>query len=240
MGRHPILFSVLASILVMGLFGCGDSRGVGRLTVSWVVGGPGCEAAGIASVRIRVVEDGEDVLPELAPQPCEEGFGGLTLADVPAGRFTVLLEGLTSDGRADFEGRVEGVRIRENRETVLAPIVLSLKPASLRLRWGFKDGLLCGSHAVQTIHATLIDDLGNEVLTPPPFPCELPLPLTDVEGGVLLTDLPARRTLSVLLYGMNVEGIARHFGYGEVDTAPGEVSILDVRLENCGVDAPCQ
>lgn len=240
MRRHPILGLLLASVLAMGVTGCGDTRGVGLLTVSWVVGGPGCEAAGVDVVRIRVIEDGVNLTPEVVPQPCEAGLAGFTLADVPAGRFTVLLEGLTSEGNAEFEGRVEGVRIRENQETVTAPVVLLLKPASLRLRWGFRNQLLCGSNGVQTIHATLIDDIGNEVLVPPPFPCELPLNESDVEGGVLLTNLPARRTLSVLLYGMNVEGIARHFGYGEVDTAPGEVSTLSILLDNCGTDAPCQ
>ncbi len=232
--------AVLASVLSIGLAGCSDARGVGSLAVSWILGGPGCDAAGITTVRVRLLDDDYDVLQDAPPQACDTGFAGITLADIPAGRFTVMLEGLTDAGEAEFEGRVEGVRIRENQETKLAPIVLSLKPASLRLRWGFSNGLLCGSNGVQTIHATLIDDLGNEVLSPVPFPCELPLATMDAEGGVLLTGLPSRRTLSILLYGMNFEGVARQFGYGEVDTAPGKTSSISVLLDSCGVDKPCQ
>ena len=238
---HPSRVLLPVILTMLGTVGCSDHLGAGALGVSWILGGPGCGegVAEIATVRIRLLEDGYDVLQPPPTAACDQGFEGLDIVDVPSGRFTLLIEGLTTEGRPEFEGRVESVRIREDRKTQLAPVVLTLKPASLRLRWGFRNGMLCGSNGIQTIQATLIDDLGNEVLTPTPFPCELPLAAMDTEGGILLTGLPARRTLSILLYGMNVEGVAVQFGYGEVDTAPGETSSFSVLLDTCGVDTPC-
>lgn len=238
---RPTRVLVPALVALLAATGCANDAGVGALGVSWILGGPGCGEGGaaVATVRVRLLEDGYDVLQPPPTAACDQGFAGLDIVDVPAGRFTLLIEGLTSEGRPEFEGRVDDVRIREDSTTLLAPVVLTLKPASLRLRWGFRDGALCGSHGVQTMQATLIDDLGNEVLIPTPFPCELPLAAMDAEGGVLLAGLPARRTLSILLYGMNVDGVAVRFGYGEVDTAPGETSSTLVLLDACGVDAPC-
>lgn len=234
-----VLVPLFAVLFATGAGGCGDAAGVGGLAVSWILGGPGCEDAGVSTIRLRLLEGNSDVLEPAPTADCDQGYAGLDVVDVPAGRFTMLLEGLNEDGHADFEDRVEHVRIRENDTTTLGPVVLALRPSSLRLRWGFRDQLTCGSSGVLKVQATLIDDMGNEVATPAPFLCEIPLTAENPEGGVLLTDLPARRTLSILLYGLNVDGVAVQFGYGEVDTAPGDTAAAAVWLDTCGVDAPC-
>ncbi len=239
MRRLPVPPLTFVMLLTLVAAGCGDSRGVGSLKVAWLLGGPGCEEAGITTIRVRLLEDGSDVLDPPTTAECGQGFAGLAIDAIPSGKYTLLVEGRTAEGRTEFEGRIEDVRIRENEITQPPPVVLLLKTASLRLRWGFRNGLLCGSNGVLSIQATLIDDLGNEVLAPTLFPCELPLASGDIEGGVLVTNLPARRTLAILMYALNIKGVAVQFGYGEADTAPGETASVSVLLDKCGVDAPC-
>ena len=94
--RHfPALLSLLARA-ALGQAACTDSRGTGSLAVSWIVGGPGCEDAGIDTVRLRLLEDGFDALQPPATAACTQGFEGLSVVDVPAGRFTLLAKDIAS------------------------------------------------------------------------------------------------------------------------------------------------
>jgi hypothetical protein len=167
------------------------------------------------------------------------GSEGFLLESVPTGRYAVVVEGRDSDGIPAFEGRDENVVVQGGEEIAVGPIPLGLKRASIRIRWGFERLFVCGSVGILHVRALVFDEIGNEVVQPVDYPCDPPVTSANPGGGVLLVDLPARRTLSVLLYGLDSLGSPTRFGYGEVDTAPGETRVLDIILEPCDPDAPC-
>lgn len=228
---------------LLGWASCGpeDSKPPGSISLQWRFGGKSCSDFGVVEVRVSVRKDKEDVLNPPPTFPCEHGASGVVLEDVPAGTYTLALEGLTATGRADYQGIRNGVRVESGKETVVSPPVnLELKKSEVLLNWEFLQGTgHCNGNRVQLVQVIVFDRAATPVYDAE-HPCILPRE-TYPELGVLVKDVRGNEELTFLLYGLNYDTPPKHTHYGEtnVTTVPGERSNVNVLLRPCTAPGQC-
>ena len=103
----------LSLALLLLVPGCRKPGGV--LHVDWSFGDKGCEAAGIASVRLAVTGMPAALLP------CKNGQGraGGTVEGVPPGIHSIQLEALGASGKPLYEGDHEAIEVLDDFTTAL-------------------------------------------------------------------------------------------------------------------------
>jgi hypothetical protein len=229
-------------VLAVLLAGCyGDDVGTGTLKVDWKLEGKTCESAGVVMVRGDLLEGVVSVL-DTAPLELPCSAGTMLFPEVPAGRYTVLLEGLDDENRTIYEARAPGVRVREG-STVTdagAPLVLERKLGFLRLRWTFPlDTPTCGFSGIKSVEISVEAEGADLSYFTGTFPCdpsavpadELAAPL--VAGWLELPGMPPGHEVAVYAFGLDQAGSRTHFGEGKVSIPEVSGSELTVPLEVC-------
>jgi hypothetical protein len=231
----------LAIILAMGMmYSCSSGSSFGSLNVNWLIAVGDCEESGVEVLNFRLLENGVDALVPFETAKCNRGIQGtkegIKIEGIPAGTYTLVIEGLKAvedekeKTTIELVGVSENVVITDRQLTSIPPVILTLKTATLRLSWKFSNGKMCGTNGISSVQASLIDDLGNEVMPPTVFACELPTAQDGRAPGILITNLPAKEELTVFAYGLDLNGFARFFGETDFDTLPGTEAVAEVDL----------
>ena len=169
-----------------------------------------------------------------------DGASGVVLPEVPAGTYTIWVEGLDASGKSFYDGRREGVKVKGGEQTVVdPPVSLAMKKAALRLKWRFANGGLCSGNAVAEMDVSVFDTTSNVVFNDTTL-CDPPVTSDNPEGGVLVTDLRGNEELSVAVYGLDAENKRIYVGKASVTTSPGETTEVMVSLSECAETGPCQ
>ncbi len=207
----------------------------GAIQVTWRLGGKSCADLGVETVRVSVRDSKEaDVLDPPPTFPCAEGKG--EVSDVPPGTYTLVLEGVTTDGHPDYQGTRTGVRVESGKVTTVSPTVnLELKKSEVLLNWEFPQGTgHCNGNQVAQVEVSVYDSAASTVVPNAYHPCLLPVE-TYPDLGVLIPDLRGNEELTFFLYGLNNQSPPQqtHHGRKTVTTVPGERSSVNVMLEPC-------
>lgn len=216
-----------------------DNEGSGDIKVHWIIPVGTCESLGIKYVKIHVLFDGYDAIYPPPTADCGAGLSGVVIDGVLSGVYSVVVRAYDANGESVYEGMREEVRVEDGVVTTLLPIPLTLRKASVRLLWGFENGLVCGANAVRNVSVAVYDSSANTVADTREYLCELPYYEMAEGGGLLLSNLPGDDELTVWLLGISDEGVPLHTGRGTVETAPGQVSDLTIIMQACGNEVPC-
>ena len=237
MTRLATAYSLLAAT---ALVACGSGDDLGLLKVHWVVGGSTCSGALLTEARVHVLDDDVDIITPAPTANCVDGASGVVLPEVPAGTYTIWVEGLDASGKSFYDGRREGVKVKGGEQTVGdPPVSLAMKKAALRLKWRFANGGLCSGNAVAEMDVSVFDTTSNVVFNDTTL-CDPPVTSDNPEGGVLVTDLRGNEELSVAVYGLDAENKRIYVGKASVTTSPGETTEVMVSLSECAETGPCQ
>jgi hypothetical protein len=229
-GTIGTLFGIVMAACLPACGGGGDSSG--SLTVRWVVGGTSCDAAGVSTVKIHLLENDLDVLPPPDPTAtCVVGTDGLTLAKVPTGTFTLKIEGLDAQGNAFYEGTRDAVKVYSDKlTTVDPPVTMSMKKAAVNLTWRFANGKMCPANGVSKVELGVFDQGSSEVLNLQ-FPCG--------DGLALIEGLRGNDKLNFNLFGVDAQGKRSFKGKAEVTPEPGKTADLEIVLAPCFGPTEC-
>jgi len=227
------------ALLSVGATGCGAEAGAGSVRVFWVVAGSTCSDAGVASVRIFVEDsEGTSVVSRPIVQSCANGLEGVVVRDVPAGSWTVRIEGLDVEARTFLEGTRGDVQVGSGRETKVSPAIqLSLISSRVRLVWKFENGDLCSTNGVDWVEVNVFKGLEGQIDSKT-WTCEPEVVHPD--GGVILSDLPSNAELTFHVFGLTPTEVRTFKGAGKIQTVPGELQTLKLDLIACSQDWSCQ
>ena len=240
--KSAVTCLLAASTLVVTA--CEDAPGAGSLQVFWVPGGMSCADAKITDVRVRVLDGTADVVPAVtAGCPVGQSDAGQVVPGVPAGTWSVRVEGLDSDGNANFAGQADAVTVRGGEQTAPPSIVLYVKRSTLRVTWGFAGGGLCGGNGVAKVDLSVINK-DPQLVYPTDgasglFPCDPPLTADNPNGGVLIPSLSPNQELTVHLFGLDTQNKRTWVGSTPTTTAAGKTTDVVVQLQAC-TGAACQ
>lgn len=212
----------------------------GAIQVTWRLGGKSCADLGVETVRVSVRDSKEaEVLDPPPTFPCAEGQG--EVSDVPPGTYTLVLEGVTTDGHPYYQGTRTGVRVESGKTTTVSPTVnLELKKSEVLLNWEFPPGTgHCNGNQVVQVEVSVFDSKTSSVVEET-YPCLLPAE-TYPDLGVLLPDLRGNEELTFFLHGLNNQSPPQqtHYGQKTVTTVPGERTPVNVLLEPCPGPGQC-
>lgn len=210
--------------LLAGIVACGDEA-VFDVDVPFRFGAGDCAAAGVKTVRGALYDfDGQAAVAQ-AEADCSEGR--LHVPGVPAGTYSVVLEGLDERPCVTHAARLDEVRVGRS-STSTSPLRLGLAPRPVELRWHLPAGVTCASVGLRQVEVVI--HVGDVAPAHAVFLCE-------ADGGVI-PSVPAGPAHIVVL-GLDVEGtsIAR----GEADYGEGMLQasacdprvVVDVALEGC-------
>ncbi len=234
----------LALALTLVATACEDAPGAGSVQVFWAPGGMSCADANIANARVRVLDGTDDLVPPVTAA-CQVGQSdaGQVVPGVPAGTWSVRVEGLDADGNADFAGRQDNVTVRGGEQTSVPAIALVMLPSTVRLTWSFAGGGLCSGNGVATVDVSVFDKVPQLVFPPSgvsgAYACDPPLTADNPQGGVLLSPLPGNHDLVVHLFGLDAQGKRTWVGSSPVTTTAGKTTDLAVSIQAC-TGAACQ
>lgn len=229
---------VLMGWLVIAWVACGSegAEEPGSIRVTWRFGGKTCADLGVATVKASLHDSkGREVLDPAPTFPCTAGTAGDVLGNVPPGTYTLILDGITEEGKAYYQGKRDGVRVESGKETTVSPAVnLELKKSEALLNWEFplETGQCNGNQVVQ-VEVSVFDSTSS-IVHSNIYPCVLPAD-TYPDLGVLIRDLRGNEDLTFLLYGFNNQNPAQRTHHGEktLKTVPGERTPVNVVLEPC-------
>jgi hypothetical protein len=204
------LFMTLACLTACGE-GAVDSTSTaesGALTVPWQVGAAGCEASGVASVRV-------DVAGTSSTAACSAG--SLTL-EVRPGDHRVDVWGLDEAGFARYGGSDE-VSVAQGDVVTMPTVVLGALPATLDVSWYFDNGRLCGGNGVTDVEIIIFED--DFIIDSLQTSCD--------DGIERMNDLLAGNyTVSVL--GRDSGGVVAWTGLTLVEIDKGDLGFVEVEL----------
>lgn len=227
-------FRQVPVVLLFLCASCGSEKAIepGSIKFSWRLGGKTCEDLGVEQVRASLWDKNQNQVPnQLLTYACKAYTG--TLDEVPPGTYTLLLEGLTGEGHAYYEGKRDGVVVKEATETIVSPAInLALKKSQVILRWDFPSGTgHCSGNKVEEIEV-LVSDSKASTIHEQTYPCVL-APDKYPEGGITLADLSANEEFTFLLYGLNSSHQRTYYARKDIKTIPGETTDLTVTLQPC-------
>ncbi len=137
---------------------CDPVPQTGTLQVAWRTGQSACDEAGVARVRAELFGY-QSVEPAASDEaPCTDG--ALTLADVPAGDFSLRLAGLDGDGCFTHEAFAPQVEVPAGGVASVEALPLLRRKRPLHVRWPFANELDCQGNGVeQVVVAVEVEDL---------------------------------------------------------------------------------
>lgn len=231
----------LHMVLILGLVGlasCGtDSPGTGAVGVSWMVEGATCELAGLTTVRLDLLQDGE----LLDSQEGSCSAGSLVLEGVTEGRYDLYLAGLDPEDNVLYEASYEGLKVvaGDTPSTPPSKLLLSMKLGVVKLRWTLPaENPMCSFNDIADVEVSVLQDGSMFSLYHQLFPCDpgtsedLPSPL--VGGWIEISNiLPG--DVKLVLYGINSQDERVFKGEAEATveiSAPVEVSVPLTACDN--------
>lgn len=203
------------------LAACSPAPVPGKITVEWKLGfGVDCSQGGIDTIRVTIQEPGER---ELVAETFSCTAGAATIRDVPAGAYTVVIEGGVGSSfeYPVFTGTVGSVLVREGETTETGKVTLEKlppqqNPGGLEIGWSFDNGQLCRPNGVASVRVTVWRELVFK---------EYQNALECDEGKVKVEVQPG--TYAVVLEGMDAEGVVvRQATKEDVEVKQGETTSL--------------
>ncbi len=232
----------LGACVGLSCLSCGSegAEEPGSILVRWKFGGKTCQDLGVDTVRVRVLDsEGKELLDPAPTFPCASGEG--LVEGVPPGTYEVIVEGLTFQGHAHYEGTRTGVKVDSGKPTEVSPwVTLELKKSEVLLNWEFPQGSgQCTGSKVVQVQVWGYDSSSSTVHSGE-YPCIL-LPETYPDLGVLISGLRGNEEHTFVLYGLNNDTppAITHHGEQKVTTVPGERSPVIVLLTPCPAPNQC-
>ncbi|MBI2895427.1 MAG: hypothetical protein HYY06_17865 [Deltaproteobacteria bacterium] len=207
--------------------GCGSDPG--SIDVHWTIGATNdCERAEIAQIRITLREEGGGVEGPFMTA-CASGTSASSpfrLNDIEEGSYTIVVEGLDATGKVIYMGQSSArYAVEEGKNTPTDAIQLSPAPPSIRVRWSFVGGGLCGPNLVETVEAKAF--FQDTALATGSSDCN--------DGEILLQET----TLVPGEYEVQVNGrdaggvVIFRYTEVEVEVSAGEETLVSGQLEAC-------
>jgi len=236
MNRIPAI--ALLALLTLPV-GCAEEEpGPGSALIKWMVKGSTCDKAGIADVRVDLLQQGAQFRSESGK--CSAGQ--VKFNDLPTGVYDVRVLGFDPLSNPTYEGTYSGLSVKEGASPSSPPSAISLTPrqGSILLAWRFpKDkSNLCSFNNVDEIEVNVAQSGTVVQHFSGIFPCEpayadpedLPAPLEN--GWIVLSDIPPGEA-DVILFGLSPDGERIFEGTESVTVANiGYVQVI-VTLDPC-------
>jgi len=150
---------VLGTTLLVGfsgmLLGCGDAEplGPGALEVTWETSPRSCEESGVEKVNIQLKND--DVTID---NLFDCSAGSATIEEIEPDEYLLTALGLNADSANIFISPESKVTVVGDSTRSAGPLVLTAKPAELRVEWRFEGGAMCNSVGVSNVKVSLFDE----------------------------------------------------------------------------------
>lgn len=167
--RITLAIAALASV---GVSGCAD-EGPGSIVIPVKLGNnKSCDEVGVLELRGQLERSGE-----IYEETVDCSVGEVRIADIPAQRYNLLVQGIAEDGTAIMDNLDEDdmvVEVLGDGQTVeLNPVLLTDAPAQLRVGWDF--GLSnCASADIDEFEVTAFETGGTSVLVSSSIACDAP------------------------------------------------------------------
>jgi len=212
-----------------------DASASGSVVARYTLAPGTCADSNLAQVRARVYGDADEVLEE-ATLPCET-TGAVTVEGVPAGVWTVVVDGLSDEAapRATHYAVQASVLVPSGGQVETSTLTLTLRPATLHVRWVFENGLPCVDNGISWVELTVLDTGNNVVQGPASGACDVTF-VDPVDGttrsGVLVGGLTPGEAFDVVVRGFaSLEEPVEQLGTVTSQVlAPGEHRIVNVML----------
>ncbi|MGM0574317.1 MAG: hypothetical protein ACQEXJ_01100 [Myxococcota bacterium] len=244
---RPALVLPLLAALFLPLAACDDggSSEPGTAIVSWSLEGTAtCDTLHIDTVEARAVnslDDGEVVASESIACPSDTQSGSITMADAPAGRYFIEVEGFNEEGRgthygaADSKVRIPSGGVIDVEAEQGKKIKLVQKPVDLIVDWDL--GHKCSSVGVEEVQVLLLDATGTPISgieSTAPCDNEVEHPVTGaMVAGVLFEALAPRADVKAFVEAMNADGGVVMEGESDTfDLLAGDVHSEIVEMED--------
>ncbi len=232
--------AALVSFVFLGVaIGCAEEEaGSGSALVKWIVKGSTCDKAGIADVRVDLLQEGAQLYSEGGK--C--AAGQVTFDGIPTGVYDVRVLGFDELNNPTYEGMYAGLSVKEGTVPSTPPSAISLNPrkGSLLLSWKFPNDKsnLCSFNNVSEVEVnvaqtgTVVQHFSGIFPCEPAYadPEELPAPLEN--GWIVLSDIPPGEA-DVVLFGLSPEGERIFSGTESVMVANVGYVQVTVELEPC-------
>ncbi len=220
MHLRPLRNLLFTLTLPLATIGCGDAAppvGPGTVQVAWQVLPHGCAVGGVAVVDAALYNDRGAAPVTSARAECE---AAPLVLEAPAGRYTLIVDGERADGARIVAAPAQEVVIRPGVEERLdAPVEISGVPGSVRVRWRFADGRVCGAHGATHVDVRLFDPSDLEVARQT-FACNT--------GEGSLPEIPAGAYTVWARTVVEGEGAAAQTGTGQVKAQRGAALTTEV------------
>ncbi|MBN1945270.1 MAG: hypothetical protein JW797_06305 [Bradymonadales bacterium] len=131
----------------------------GSLSLGWIVGTGGCEAAGIRTVIVGLKASGEEGT-SLYSYEC--GDGEITIGGLTPASYDVTLQGRSADGRDRYGAVLRDVEVRSEGNTRVGTVRLSALPAKITASWYFENSRMCSYNSVIEVTISLFDQQDYE------------------------------------------------------------------------------
>lgn len=221
---------------LVALSACDEADAPGSLTVAWRTGQSACDEVGVVRVRAELYRFDSADAAARADADCRAGTA--TLADVPAGEYTLRLAGLDDDGCWTHEASDPRVRVPAGGNASLEPLPLLRRQRPLRVRWPFANELDCQGNGVEQVLVKVeVEDL---------FSAEYPFVCPGLAADIDDPNRPRGRT-TVQVRGY--DGSGRAVAEGSIELPPSVyltdpcAPAIEARVElsacgatGCGVD----
>lgn len=200
------------------LLGCGDAEplGPGALEVTWETSPRSCEESGVEKVSIELKND--DVTVE---NIFDCVVGSATIEEIEPAEYTLLARGLDADNANIFISPETKVTVVGDSTRTVDTLVLTAKPAELRVEWRFDGGAMCNSVGVTEVQVSLFDE-SDFSAGEGTFGCN--------EGFTVFEDLKGAGTYTVIVEGEGTDSVV-YKAEENIELARGEEGQVTVYLE---------
>lgn len=150
--------------VVLALGGCTEPSSPGEVEVRWRTGALSCSEAGVGEVRAELFDFDATMPSAFASTVCEDRE--LSIDDVEAGAYALVLKGLDHDGCWTHEARRDDVVVPSGGEVEVEELALKRRTRPVRVRWPFENELDCPGNGVEQVRITIdVEDRFTKALT---------------------------------------------------------------------------